>query len=103
MALVRPTEAGGIEVLRDNIHLPKGDPAYVPWRTQLRTMSLARAMQLSNDQSYFFSVVLSSDEKTKQEIQQRFMEFISSIQKLVSDSKQEELYTINFDLLPWTR
>ena len=104
---IRPEEdsdnrsKGRLELLQRQVHLPRGSPFYRPWRAQLRLWALQRMQELGAKEAYTFSVVFSTDEATRKEIHEKFLEFLSWAEKRVETGKPERLYQMNFDLFPW--
>ncbi|MCX6117950.1 MAG: hypothetical protein NT027_10435 [Proteobacteria bacterium] len=56
---------------------------------------------LARDDYYSYSVIYSADQKTDQEIRQRFFDFLISVQSATKDASIERTYQLNFDLIPW--
>jgi hypothetical protein len=90
-----------IKIVKQNLHLSRSAKEYPAWNSQLRLASLTRSQNLSQNEAYGFSVVFSTDEVARREIQSRFLKFINSVQKLTEHSKEENLYQLNFDLFNW--
>jgi len=86
----------------DNIHLPSHSSMMKAYRTMTRIQALQKLNTLDDHNSYNFSVVFSTDQKTRDKIHQNFLEFLKETQKLVSKSKEEDVFQMNFDLLKWS-
>ncbi len=95
-------EAGHIKVLQDNLHLPSSSPLMKSYRSLTRLQALEKINTLDDENAYTFTVVFSTDKAIKEKIHQKFLEFLKETQRLVSKSKEEELYQMNFDLIKWT-
>jgi uncharacterized protein (TIGR02147 family) len=91
----------GIDVLRQNIHLPKSSKLFRPWSAQMRQLALQRSMQVSGDETYNFSVIFSCSEAVRRSIQERFFKLLEESQKEVNASSPERVYQMGFDLLTW--
>ena len=90
------------KVVQDTLHLPEGSPFVKAHRTLLRLKSLDQLERLSSKDYYSFSVVFSSDESVRREIQERFFQFLEGVKKLVEKGNEKEVYQLNFDLLKWS-
>lgn len=90
------------DVLIENVHLPPDSPVYQVWRSQMRTHSLQRLNLITGPSAYSFSVTFTASMALKEEIQQRFLKFLSEIEEDVAASAGEEALQMNFDLFPWT-
>lgn len=95
-------EGNGWKVIRDSLHLSREADAYQPYRIMLRTMALEKLQRSRDDNDYSFSVFFSADESSRRLIQERFMEFLKTIQPIVKKAQAENVYQINFDLLGWS-
>ncbi len=91
-----------VTVIRDNLHLPQDSVLQDVYTARLRLKAIDQAEQLDKSDAYRFSVVFSTDPKTREKIHSSFLTWLKSIQKLVSEGKEEEVFQINFDLLKWT-
>lgn len=91
-------------VVNQTMHLPKDSNLLHPHQTLLRVKSIEHQQNKSQDTSnYAFSVTFSSDEDGKKKIQEDFIKYLKSVQKVVQTSGTEEVYQINFDLFSWTK
>jgi uncharacterized protein (TIGR02147 family) len=86
----------------DNLHLPSNSSLMKAYRTMTRIQALQKLNTLSDENSYNFTVVFSTDQKTREKIHQNFLEFLKETQKIVSKSHEEDVFQINFDLLKWS-
>ncbi len=91
----------GVQVLINNLHLPKDSPMYPLWQSQMRTLVQAHAAQRDRAKSYNFSVFFSADEETRSHIHEQFLDLLAKIQPKVKESPAKGLYQMNFDLLEW--
>ena len=90
-------------VLHSEIHLPRESSYYASWRNQIRLMTLQRLQNLTSDETTSFSVVFTSHEPTRKQIQNKFLDFLKEIEALVKDSPDENTYQLNFDLFHWAK
>lgn len=90
-----------IEVLKENIHLSKDSELYPFYKTLIKVKTIEKIQNDSVSSDYNFSVIFSSSEKAKQEVQEHFMNFLKTIEEIVKKSKCEEVYQVNFDLISW--
>lgn len=87
-----------------NLHLPRSSPLYNTWRNQLKLL----AMQRINDQqeqsdTYSFNVIFTGNENTRNNIHNKFMEFLQYCESEVKNSTSiEKIFQMSFDLFPWT-
>ena len=86
-----------ITVLQDNFHLSKSSPLYGAWKLALRTLLLQRTQPEHLERDYSFSVVFSADSDTKRTLMQKWFEYLKEMEKTVAESKENELYQVNFD------
>ena len=87
---------------QSTIHLSRESELYPVYRVLLRTKALEKLQRGDRPKDYGFSVLISSDELTRKLIQQKFMEFLKTIEAAVKKSDPTEVYQINFDLLSWS-
>lgn len=92
----------GVEVLQSNFHLPKDSPMLMAHQGLMRTRSAYRMQETTPEKRYSFSVTFTGTEKTRAEIQAKFLDFLKDIEGTVKGAPSEEAYQINFDLFPWT-
>lgn len=90
------------KVLKNNLHLSKDSNLTSAFQNFARQSSMSRMNQLESQDYYSFSAIISCDEKTKDKIQKKFLEFLKQCQTDVSKSPSQEVYQINFDLLKWS-
>jgi len=96
-------EGAELRVSAHNLHLPRNSAEYMAWHSQLRAAGVQRCQNLHQDAAYGFSVVFSSDEKTRKKIQEKFLKFVSEVQKMSQGSEEKNLYQMNFDLFNWNQ
>lgn len=94
-------EGSRLKVITHNLHLPRSAKEYKAWSSQLRLAGLSRAQNLPADESYGFSVVFSTSEEVRKEIQEHFLRFIKDIQELSANASEDNVYQLNFDLFNW--
>lgn len=99
----RRDDAGGFVPVGDTLHLPRDSRLYGAWDTQLRQMAAVRRQHLPKSLSYGFSVVFSADEPTRHVIQEKLLELVASLQKVVAPAAEEEVYQLSLDMFSWTR
>jgi hypothetical protein len=92
---------GAVSVTQQDLHLSKTSGLYEPYRKLIRLKTLEKIQKGNDGKEYTFSVFFSADPKTREQIQERFFEFLKFTQKLVKSSKTTEVYQMNFDLLDW--
>lgn len=90
------------KVVQDTLHLPEGSPFVKAHRTLLRLKSMEQLERLNSKDYYSFSVIFSSEESVKREIQERFFQFLEGVKKIVEKGNEKEVYQLNFDLLKWS-
>jgi hypothetical protein len=88
--------------IKDNIHLPPESPLYSSYRTMMRLRALEQTQKLKAGETYNFSVIFSTTPEAKEKIHKNFLDFLTATQKLVSGSKEREVYQMNFDLFNWS-
>ncbi len=94
-------EKSGLKVIKKNLHLPKDSKVFKAWRSQVRAMALQQSLHSPSNESYNFSVFFSCSLETKAKIHQKFLDFLTGTQELVSASNEEHVFQMNFDLLKW--
>ena len=87
----------------DPIHLSKDSPVYPVWRNQLKLLSLNRLSLTPDGLDYSFGVTFSATETVREQIQQRFFQFLKAIEREVKGAASQEVYQLNFDLFSWTK
>lgn len=90
-----------IEVLKENIHLSKDSELYQFYKTLVKVKTIEKIQNDSASMDYNFSVMFSSNEEAKKEIQEHFMSFLKKVEEIVKKAKSEEVYQMNFDLISW--
>ena len=93
---------GTYKVLKNNLHLPKDSDLNTTFRNSTRLASQNKMNVVEQDDFYSFTAIISCDEKTKEKIQKKFLEFLKNCQSEVIKSTSEGVYQINFDLLKWS-
>ncbi len=91
-----------VEVLRPHLHLPRDSFLQNSYAARLRLKALERIEKLSEDDANQFSVIFSSNQKTREQIRASFMEWLKKTQATVQASRDEDVYQMNFDLFNWT-
>ncbi len=94
-------EGSALKVVAHDLHLPRNSKEYMAWNSQLRAAAMQRCQNLPSDEAYGFSVVFSTDEPTRREIQEMYLKFVKEVQRLTSGSEEKNLYQLNFDLFNW--
>ncbi|MGZ3772753.1 MAG: TIGR02147 family protein [Pseudobdellovibrionaceae bacterium] len=89
-------------VIQDTIHLPRTSHLIKTYRALMRLKALEKMDRSSEEDFYSFSVVFSSNAEVQKEIQNRFLSFLSDVQKIVKEEKESDVYQMNFDLLKWS-
>lgn len=106
MGLIRLKEGKDLvlraEVLRDNLHLGDSSPLHSAYSARMRLKAIERLDQLDKTDGYSFSVVFSTNPKVRNKIHASFVAWLKTVQTLVQDSAEEEVYQMNFDLLKWS-
>lgn len=94
---------GQIKVVSSDFHLPAKSPFQSTFRNHLRIHALDRVMQASSDDCYSLSVLFSSNETARKNIQKEFLKFLTFAQTESQKHSSDEIYQLNFDLLKWTK
>ncbi|MGZ3790194.1 MAG: TIGR02147 family protein [Bacteriovorax sp.] len=91
-------------VTNQHLHLPKDSNLLFPHQTMLRVKSIEQNQTRSQDsENYTFSVTFSCDENSRKRIQEEFLKYLKTVQKIVHTAGTEEVYQLNFDLFSWTK
>lgn len=90
-------------ILVDHIHLKPESILTKYSQNMMRLKSLEQVSQLDRDRCYNFSVTLSTDKESKEELKQEFMNFLKKAEKIVRSSTPKKVFQMNFDLFPWER
>ncbi len=88
-----------IQVLEDSLHMSKDSPYFWAWRNQV--VGHAQRQSQKNIDAYNFSVFFSSSPEIKEQVHSEFLNYLKKVERLVSNSPSENLYQMNFDLVPW--
>lgn len=102
LGIIERDEAGQIKLLVTSIHLPKESQLFDAWRNQIRLSCLKHMEGLPRDEVYSFSVTFSATPEVRQKIHLRFLDYLKSLEELVSQAPCEKAYQLNFDVFPWT-
>ncbi len=93
----------GIEVLKQNYHLPKESPICLPHQVTLKNLSQSKLMTLSSDKHKSICVTFSGNKSTYSLIQSQFLKFLKDAEKEVIEAEEHnEVFQLNFDLFYWT-
>ncbi|MCB0364668.1 MAG: TIGR02147 family protein [Bdellovibrionaceae bacterium] len=84
------------------IHLKREHPLTKLNHYLMRAMSLFQIMRRPWNESYTLSVTFSADDQAEESIQKEFQYFLKKVEGIVSQSKNQKAYQINFDLYPWS-
>jgi len=68
------------------------------YATQFRLKAIEYQQKLDNDSDYFFTSSFSATESTRDEIKQKFLEFLGWVGKKVENADAKEVFHLNFDL-----
>ena len=93
---------GRYEIAKSIVNLSPDSKLRRPYRTLIRSKGLERMQQLTSSQVYDYAVVFAADAKTKEKIQEEFLEFLKKAQQLVKKAPPEDVFQMNFDLIPWS-
>ncbi len=94
---------GYYKVLKKNYHLPKSSFICKPHQFSMKSLSLSKLNDLNDHRKESVSVTFSGDEDLFNAIQAGFLDFLKKTESLVTkNSKNEDIYQLNFDLFPWT-
>lgn len=91
-----------VVVVRDNLHLPHDSVLHDVYAARIRLKALEQAERLEKGDAYRFSVIFSTDRKTRDSIHSSFLTWLKGVQKSVGDGREEDVFQMNFDLLKWT-
>lgn len=95
-------EKGKYHVRESQLHLNQDSPLYVPYRMMLKMRGIEQQRKLGADDLYNFNVIFSANEKTKNKIKQRFLEFLRSVEPDVVAAPAEDVFQMSFDLFKWS-
>lgn len=86
------------EVKEFNMHL--SDKTYLSrtYASAFRAKAIDYQQRRDNPNDYFFTSSFSANEQTRQEIHQKWMEFLNWLSKKVEKAPSSEVFHINFDL-----
>lgn len=101
MGVIAVTQSGFV-CLQDTVHLPENSPFILAHRKLLRLAALERQEEIESGEGYGFSVVFSATKSARDEIQKHFLEFLKLTKSISENCKSEEVYQMNFDLIPWS-
>jgi uncharacterized protein (TIGR02147 family) len=90
-------EGNGYRLLLPTLHTT-GSRLSRLYATQFRLKAIEYQQKLDNDRDYFFTSSFSASESTRDEIKQRFLEFLSWVGKKVDRAEAKEVFHLNFDL-----
>ncbi|HYX37544.1 MAG TPA: DUF4423 domain-containing protein [Oligoflexus sp.] len=93
----------GVQLLIEDLHLPRESVFYRPWINQVKLMSLHRMQQTEAKDTYAFSVTFSADDDARKQILGRFLDFLQSTEQKVKTAAQDHVYQMSFELFPWTQ
>lgn len=88
-------------LLENYMQLSEDSPIRQPYLALFRAMSTDQVLRIPGPERFGFSVTISADEKSRNQMQEEFMTFIKRAQAIVSEAQPERVYQINFDLFPW--
>lgn len=94
----------GLKVERVNhqqIHYGTDHPLMRTHQNLLRQKSVARLLQVPEDEKHCFLGTFSADMETFLKIKARFREFFTEVEKLVAPAPSRHVFQINFDLFKW--
>ena len=66
--------------------------------TQFRMKAIEYQQRVDNDRDYFFTSSFTANEEARQEIRERFQEFLAWVEKRVEGCEASEVYQLNCDL-----
>lgn len=92
-----------IRTVVKSIHLPRTSSVFRSWRTQQKLLCTERLNRFPQSDDYSFSVTFSASEKVRDKIRVDFLELLKRSEGLVQESKQEDVYQMNFDLFSWNK
>lgn len=90
-----------ISVLKDHLHLSRSSPLCASWKKNLRSAAMNCNDLNPNPLNYSFSVVFSSSEEARLEIQRKWFALLKEIESISARHPEEELFGLNFDLFYW--
>lgn len=90
-----------IKLKKSNLHLSPNSPFFYQWQTQFKQKSIEWNKSLNPEDKYNFIASFTGEAKDKENIRIEFMKFLKKVEKIVSKSKSNELYQLNFDLFKW--
>ena len=93
---------GNIICNKTNLHLPEDSDIFLPYSIGLKTLGANKFYSTAPEGRYNFSVVFSADEKTKNDIRSKFLDFLKKVKPLVEKSKEKDVFQMDFNLFPWS-
>ena len=92
--------AGSLLVSQDNLHLPRQSnlqPAFQSF-TRLKALERVTRSTSTEENDFRYAVYFTSDEKTKKEVLDLFLEFLSEASEKIRTAHSEEVFQLIFDL-----
>lgn len=94
-------QSGRYTVSKNVLHLTNSSQATVPHRLQMRTLALSKIAS-EKPSTYSFSLVFASSRLVADRFRSRFLDLLKEMQPLVVESKEEEVFQLNFDVFSWS-
>lgn len=96
-------QADRFVVTKRQLHLPADSTLRKPYRLLMRMKALEQIQNAAERQGFDYSVMFTANAATAAAIQTEFLKFLRAAQRFVAAAPDEEVYQMNFDLIPWGR
>ena len=89
--------------LIDTTHLSKDSPLFSAHKTLLKQLVNQYLQQYKKDTDYNLSITFTADEESFHKIKAGFLSLLSEYDKIIENSKCENVWHLNFDLFSWSK
>lgn len=93
---------GSYRRLNQHRHLPQSSPICLPHQILMRLLSAEQLNRLPARKRKHVSVTFSCTPEVMEKIHEEFLRFLKKTEKLVGESKETDVFQLNFDLFPWS-
>lgn len=101
LSFLKSTQTGYI-VCEPHVHLSSTSLLHKPYQMLNKIKLLENIGKGSHSDNYHFNVYISADERTRNELRNRFYIFLKDAEKLIRNAPSDEVYQMCFDLVQWT-
>ncbi len=92
--------SGKCRVTKKNLHLDADNAIFPAYTRSMRLAALAQSERNQADDNYQLSVLFSATPEVKQQIKEKFLNFVKEASSLVESTETpNQVYMMNFDLL----